>query len=176
MMNNNIMPAALECSRSRSAIKHARQGFTLIELMVVITVLAVLLGVGVPSFRALIIKTRLKNASFDVFSSIVAARSEAITRNTTVTITPNSGDWAKGWVITDTGSNTLKTQDAFTNLTVTGPATLVYSSSGRASASANCGSGKPCISLNAADAVASDGRCVTIDLSGRPATTTGVCP
>ena len=153
---------------------HAR-GFTIIELMVVITIAAVLIGLGVPSMRNVIITTRVKNASFDVYASILAARSDAITRNTTVTLTPAGGNWAAGWTTTDTGGNTLKTQNPFPGITIAGPATLVYGNTGRLVAAV-----APLFNLTAEGAIGGDGRCITIDLSGRPAVTTpavpGVCP
>jgi type IV fimbrial biogenesis protein FimT len=153
-------------SDSRTGRAH---GFTLIELLVVMAIVVILLGLGVPGMQNIIIKTRVKSASFDVYSSILAARSDAITRNTTVTITPAGGNWGAGWTITDAGGDTLKTQDALPGITISGPATLVYSSTGRLTpASAQ-------ISLTAPDAAASDGRCINVDLSGRPVVATGVC-
>ena len=148
---------------------HAR-GFTLVEILVVITIAAILLGLGVPSMRNIILATRIKNASFDAYASILAARSDAITRNTTVTMTPTGGNWAAGWTTTDGGGNTLKTQDAFSNITLTGPATLAFNSTGRLTAAV-----AP-FSLTATNALPDDGRCITMDLSGRPAVAKGVCP
>jgi type IV fimbrial biogenesis protein FimT len=148
------------------------RGFTMVELMLTVAVLGILLAAGVPSFRSIILANRIKNASFDVYSSILAARSDAMTRNTTVTITPAGGtNWAAGWTATAAGPVTLKTQDALAGITVTGPATLVYNSSGRLDRTVHAVN--PTISLSATGV---EGRCVTIDLSGRPATTKGVCP
>ena len=161
-------------NRSRGGGAAHQTGFTLIEVLVVITIAVILLGVGVPSMRNIIITTRVKNASFDVYASILAARSDAITRNTTVTITPAGGNWAAGWTTTDTGGNTLKTQNPFPGITITGPATVAYNNAGRLNAAV-----AP-FNLTAPGAIGSDGRCITIDLSGRPVVTTpavpGVCP
>lgn len=147
------------------------RGFTLIELIIVIAVMAILLAAAVPNFTSFVISNRIKSASFDVYASILAARSAAITRNTTITITPTSGttNWAAGWSIT-AGGVTLKTQNAFPGVTMTGPATLVYNSAGRLDAAATP------VSLTATNATAQASRCVTIDLSGRPTTAIGVCP
>jgi type IV fimbrial biogenesis protein FimT len=154
------------------------RGFTLIELLVAVAVLAVLLGIGVPSFKTIIATTRVKNASFDVFSSIVAARSEAIARNTTVTITPVGGDWAGGWDViatTASGNVTVKKQDALTNLTIKCPNSpcadsVAYSNTGRLTTAATP------ITLTASGVNDTEGRCITIDLSGRPVVAKGVCP
>lgn len=157
--------------RSRSGLfsraARSTRGFTIIELMIVVAIMGILLAVGVPSFRSMVITMRIKNASFDVYSSLLAARSEAMTRNTTVTITPTAGtNWAAGWATT-AGGVAVKTQNAFPGITITGPATLAYNSSGRTTATS--------ISLNATSAFPQDGRCVTVDLSGRPVTTKGIC-
>jgi len=149
------------------------QGFTIIELMIVVAVLVVLLSLGVPGMTQIIVKTRVKNASFDVYSSILAARSDAISRNKTITLTPSGGNWASGWTITDSDGNTVKTQDPLSGITVTGPATLVYISTGHLPAGTALADRR--FSLTAPDASASDGRCITIDLSGRPVVATGVC-
>jgi type IV fimbrial biogenesis protein FimT len=161
----------LQYQRNSDARPGRARGFTLIELMTVVAILVILLGLGVPGMRNIIIKTRVKNASFDVYSNLLAARSDAISRNKTVTMTPNGSNWAAGWTITDSDLNTLKTQDPFPGVTITGPTTLVYLSTGRL----NAGSA-PQFSLTAPDAAANDGRCINIDLSGRPVVATGVCP
>lgn len=62
---------------------HAVAGVTLIELMVTLAVLAIVLGIGVPSFRDLILQNRLSSAVNEVLSGIVSVRSEAIKLNTT---------------------------------------------------------------------------------------------
>jgi len=64
-------------------------GFTLPELLIVLTVLAVLMAAGLPSFGEFVRNQRLKTASFDLFSTLVMSRSEAINRNASVTVTPS---------------------------------------------------------------------------------------
>lgn len=171
----NVLTTARSVLRrvQRNSIMAATQGFTLIELMIVVALLVVLLGLGVPGMTAIIVKTRVKNASFDVYTSILSARSDAIARNKTVTITPSGGNWAAGWTITDSDGNTVKTQDPFSGITITGPATLVYTNTGHLPAAIPATDRK--ISLTAPDAAANDGRCINIDLSGRPVVSTGVC-
>lgn len=158
--------------RSVAGRAHAR-GFTLIELLVVVTVLAILLTVGIPSFRDTIISNRIKNASFDVYSSLIQARSEAVTRNNTVTVTPtDASDWAKGWTVTEnTGGTVVRRQDAAEGITITSSlASLTFNGMGRLTVT-TVGQ----FTVTAASATDAQKRCVIIDPSGRPATKTGAC-
>lgn len=83
-----------------------QRGFTLIELMVTIAILAVLLGVGVPSFRSMIESSRLSAVSNDLLTGLQFARSEAIKRGILVVLcSTNDQDscstnpkWSSGWV------------------------------------------------------------------------------
>jgi len=146
----------------------AAGGFTLTELMIVVAVFSVLVMAAIPNFNSFVRNQRVKNASFDLYSSLVQARSEAITRNASVTVAPVSGSWANGWTIKDAGGNVLRTQDAITAITFTGPASVIYNSSGRLSTAATS------FQLSATGTGITT-RCITIDLSGRPMTKTTAC-
>lgn len=61
-------------------------GFTLVELMVTVAIAAILLGVGVPSFRTLIENNRIAAASNDVVTALQYARSEAVKRGVFVDV------------------------------------------------------------------------------------------
>jgi type IV fimbrial biogenesis protein FimT len=72
----------------RSPIRHAAAsaGFTIIELMVTLTLAAILLGVAIPSFRGMIANNRIVTQSNDLVGAINFARSDAITRNASITL------------------------------------------------------------------------------------------
>jgi type IV fimbrial biogenesis protein FimT len=148
------------------------QGFTIIELMVVVAILVILIAIAGPDFRNLIVASRIKNASFDVFSALVHARSEAVTRNTTVTITPAAGGWADGWTVTESGGTVIRQQSAYPNVAITlAPAgTISFNGIGRLTAAA-----APAFSLTATGALDKSKRCIVIDPSGRPVTKEGTC-
>ena len=71
------------------------RGFTLLELMVAIAVLAILATVGVPSFRALIQNNRVTTQANELVSALSFARTEAVKRgrNVEVVITQLGTGW-----------------------------------------------------------------------------------
>ena len=87
------------------------KGFTLLELLVALTVAAVLLGVGVPGFRAITMNSRLIAQTNEFASSVNLARSSAVRyqRNATVCTSsdfsaavPTCGggtNWTLGWIV-----------------------------------------------------------------------------
>lgn len=146
-------------------------GFTLVEMMIVILIVGILLSIVIPSFQSILHSQRVKSASFDLFSSLTVARSEAIKRNTDVTITPTiSGQWEGGWSIA-VGSTVIKNQSAVSGVTVSGaPATLTYKRTGRIADTVS-----PAFQVNVDPADSAQIRCVKIELSGLPRTSRGAC-
>lgn len=88
-------PFAKFCSLSRG-----QRGFSLIELMITITVAAVLLALAIPSFRDTLIRNELTTANNDWVAAANMARAEAIKRSANVVIcganTPGSGLGSNG--------------------------------------------------------------------------------
>jgi type IV fimbrial biogenesis protein FimT len=67
-------------------MKHQQEGFTLVEAMFTILVLAVLLSVGVPNFRDFLRNSRMTAVANDLLGDYNYARSEAVKRRLPVTI------------------------------------------------------------------------------------------
>ena len=83
------------------------RGFTLIEMMTAIFILAILVALAVPSFREASLSGKLTGFANDVVASTQLARSEAIKRNVTVTLCASSDGetcddpdgWEVGWIV-----------------------------------------------------------------------------
>lgn len=77
------------------------RGFTLIELMVTISIAAVLLAVAVPSFVAYQRNSELTSVTNSLVAAIGAARGEAMKRGRDAYLVPanNGSDWSAGWVV-----------------------------------------------------------------------------
>ncbi|MFV8784170.1 GspH/FimT family pseudopilin [Microbulbifer sp. SA54] len=71
-------------------------GFTLVELMVVMAILAIVISIGVPSFNTLIKNNRLSAASNDIAGALQFARAEAVRRGRTVQVQALANDIANG--------------------------------------------------------------------------------
>lgn len=71
-------------------------GFTLIELLVTLVVLAVLLGAGMPSFTEWVRNTRIQSATNNLAGLLAQARSEAVSRQSAITLAPAAGGWSEG--------------------------------------------------------------------------------
>jgi len=65
-------------------MNRAQKGFTIIELMVVVVVVAILLAIAVPAMQGYYEKRRLTGAAEQIHDRIVYARTEAIKRSATI--------------------------------------------------------------------------------------------
>jgi type IV fimbrial biogenesis protein FimT len=92
-------------------------GFTLLELMMGMVLLAVLITLGAGSLRPLWQKYQLQGQAEDLLSSMFLARSEALKRGVRATVCvskdgvqcQNTGNWEQGWLVfEDTDGNALR--------------------------------------------------------------------
>lgn len=87
--------------------RNRMDGVTLIELLVTLAVLAVMLGIALPSFASLIRDTRLTTAINSVHVALSYTRSESIKRGRRVTICTSADQlactggvgWHGGWMV-----------------------------------------------------------------------------
>jgi type IV fimbrial biogenesis protein FimT len=106
-------------NQPRHPVTRLQAGFTLIELMTVVTIAIIMMAIAVPSFKNFIASQRVKSASYEISTTLLLARSEAIKRNTNVTIAPSTANtWTAGWTVT-AGAVTLQSQPAIDGITIT---------------------------------------------------------
>ena len=144
----------------------AAPGFTLIETLMVVVILAVLAGIAAPSMRAFMDSQVVKTPASDLYSSLVLARSEAIKRNAAIEVAPAATDWAQGWQVRlqATPTTVLRTQRRYPRISISASTagTVTYGGNGRLSTSATLF--RVLVPGNAEARM----RCVTVDVTGRP--------
>lgn len=79
------------------AMLRRSRGFTLIELMVVLAVVAVLVTVAAPALQAFIDKNRLVGASEAIYTQVQQARSEAVKTSANVMLVFSKSAWCAGY-------------------------------------------------------------------------------
>ena len=107
-----------------------KSGFTLIELMITISILATLVMVAVPSFQNLIARNQLIATTNDLITALALARQKSVTFSRDVYLCellnedtcnedrPFNADWTKGWMVfIDNNQNgTLDNNDTISHL------------------------------------------------------------
>ena len=98
-----------------------KNGFTLLELLVTVAVAAIVLTIGVPSFKAVIENNRRVSAVNDFLAALTLTRSEAIKKNRRVTLCKSNDQtscstataYNKGWIIfEDAGATAIGSIDS----------------------------------------------------------------
>lgn len=125
-------------------------GFTLIEVVVFVAMLAILMSVAVPSFVSTVASNRTSSYANDFVSSLNYARGEAVARRAAVTVCTSAdgtncranndadkGNWQKGWIVTIPADNViLLVGSAFAaQVALSGTASISFDASGALSAS-----------------------------------------
>ncbi|MEH6587749.1 MAG: GspH/FimT family pseudopilin [Halioglobus sp.] len=89
-----------EGKRNLRGLAINERGFTLVELMMVLAILAALTMIAVPSFRGFIVEQRAMATLTDLKIALMTARSEAVKRNRSVEVKAAAADdWNSGWTI-----------------------------------------------------------------------------
>jgi len=85
----------------------AAAGFTMIELLVVITIVAILMGIGAPSYKYVTNSNRMSAEVNGLLGDMQLARAEAVKDGMSVTVCSStdqltcngSSDWSGGWIV-----------------------------------------------------------------------------
>ena len=158
-------------------------GFTLIELMVTITLGAIVMGIGVPSYQNLVVKNRIQTQADEIRSSLAMARVEAIRRGLRVRVCPGTNgcvgaNWHDGWNSFVDRNNDNTRDDAANETalevhirldggsTLTGANNVIFKSDGTA-ATARTLAGGNALSLCTADGDPQHRRGIEVNVIGR---------
>lgn len=173
----NAMIASTDVNRTQY-----RNGFSLIELMIVIAIVGIIAAGSMELFTSLTQSQRVRSASFEMYSTLAIARSEALKRGVNVTVFPvDDADWSLGWEIWYPDSTSpddmpdasgkgrmirsqAKVQEVVFTTSSTPLASVTFTRTGRPTAQSWFGF-----------QVSEYKKCVSLELSGSPRTKTGDC-
>lgn len=106
-----------------------QKGFTLVELMVTVAVLAIVLGIAIPSFSSILLNNRISTTAHELHAAMQLARSESIKRKKPIVLcganaaldecVQNGTNWSSGWLMTLDGE-VLRVWEPGRSLDVTG--------------------------------------------------------
>ncbi|MFN3899031.1 MAG: GspH/FimT family pseudopilin [Alishewanella aestuarii] len=122
-------------------MRKRHQAFTLVELMVTVAVLAIIIGIAIPSFTEMLRQNTLRSQANELLGIMHYARTEAIKRrvNVSVQITPGNG-W-KAEVMQPGSTTVLRVADKTnTSVTLNGSqvSNLVFDIRGRRESADSC--------------------------------------
>jgi type IV fimbrial biogenesis protein FimT len=108
------------------------RGFTLVELLITVTIVAIMLAFAVPSYSHIIASKRMVSELNALLVDMQYARSEAQRQGTTVQICQssdqknctNSNSWEQGWIVECTGAKCASTAVLKVHSAFTGPETF----------------------------------------------------
>lgn len=114
------------------------RGFTLIELMVTVAILAILVAIGVPAMNSFLNSNRLTAHTSALKQAIQYARSEAVSKNQNVSVCASAdgltcnGTWSDGWIVLlDEDDTVLRVWNGLSDdSSIAGGATVTFTSAG----------------------------------------------
>lgn len=156
----------------------SQKGFTLIELMVTLAVLAIVLSMAAPSFSSMLQDNRASALGSELQGALQFACSEAVKRRQSVVICrSNAGgsgcesgtDWSGGWLVRQASGPVIKIWDSASGLAIVGPSAGVsFLGSGMASSASN-------FSVKPGNCSGKQKRLIAVSATGTATLTEGTC-
>lgn len=130
-------------------------GFTLIELMIGIVIVAILAAAALPSFRTMLQNSQIRNAAESISSGLQRARAEAVARNTNVAfVLGTQSSWTVSVVAPASGIESRSANEGSKDVTLTilppGATTATFSNFGVLVSNADASASLTQIDLTAA--------------------------
>jgi len=151
------------------------RGFSLVETVVTISIVAVLAAIATPSMTTTMARHRVQDAASDLSAVLLKARADALTLNSDISVLPVGGNWAAGWRIADpvnTGKSLQVHERAqLVAITQSSGTSITYQFNGRIRGGVG-------VKFNVSSSVTvgkSTTKCIAVDPSGRPYTQDGAC-
>ena len=163
-------------------MKYKQGGFTLLELMTVLSIIAIVTTMAYPSFKETMRRNKIEAASAELLNALMLARSEAVKGNIDITLCQSTNatgcsggsDWHLGWIIRrgPVGGAVLGAKDSAPGQIIirsktgsTSQSQLIYKPNGRTSSTSS-----QFFTICANDS-AQAAKKIVIDPSGRPRVT-----
>ena len=168
------------------------RGFTLVELMVTISVAAILISVAIPNYQTFVMSNRMSSQANNLITAFGMARSEAVKRAANVTVCASSnsttttpptciGSWAQGWIVQDSAGTPIRVQGALGGATtLSGGAdvasVITFTSDGRTTIPTTATAATTTLKLCPPSPYIVPGRAIQIERTGRPSVAQVACP
>lgn len=181
------VPLAIVAGMRIRSHKRAASGFTLLEAVVVMTLVATLMAIAIPSYRYITNANRIAAEINGLLGDLQFARAEAIKEGQTVTVCVSSNGnscsgvavstWQNGWIVfsdlnndhtVDAGDAVLRVQSTFSgsDTFVAAPATGYITFNREGFASGGTTAAGLLISLHALTASSASTRCLNVTFAG----------
>lgn len=111
-------------------------GFTLVELLVAVAIMAIIASIALPSFGNMLRRSRLTASANELVAALQTARMEAVRRNARITVCPSTtgsacagANWARVAVLDERAAEALRDVSLAASLQATGNAAVLANAS-----------------------------------------------